>query len=576
MARVGLLAYFELLFVLVLLGHRWTPPPLASLLDGAKGVPRLLSEFAAYGTGEIARFAPLGLLAALALQRRSHRPAAALLVAALACVLSLFLATVVRALEIGWHGPWPGPLDLMLPTAGCLLGTSLAMKWRRGGRALLTFVPKLALASLVLVAFGGALLAGLVLEAAPLSFDAVRTTSAEKRRLYYLLESKNPRRIPFGRTETLRLSERDIGLILAWGLSGLGAGEHKARAEVGTQQLTVLMSARARGGDRPRYMNLVAGGQITVEGGRLRLRARRLRLGRLEVPQGLLAVMSPVVSAVVSGDRRMRPLIASVHRLEMGAAGIDVTYGRVDLPPGLVNDVFRGEGSTDDVLPAVRAQVRSLLEAADHLPAGEARVGAAVDAAFALAGARSSPSTALLENKAALLALGILLGHWRVEPLVGPVVDQESWPEALHAFRDSTLRGRKDWTRHFFVSAALAVVATEGLSNEAGLFKEELDADKGGSGFSFADLLADRAGTAFALAATRDEKAARTMQERLAQGFRVDEFFPPAADLPEGLAETELQAGYGGVGGEGYGRLLAEIERRVATCAAYRESEQTP
>ncbi|MHC4581849.1 MAG: hypothetical protein ACYS14_10355, partial [Planctomycetota bacterium] len=98
----------------------------------------------------------------------------------------------------------------------------------------------------------------------------------------------------------------------------------------------------------------------------------------------------------------------------------------------------------------------------------------------------------------------------------------------------------------------------------------ELDAGRGGSGFSFADLLADRAGTTFALRATRDAASAFAMQDRLARGFRIEEFFPPAADLPEGIPDAELQWRYGGVGGRAYNQLIDEIERRIAACAAYR------
>ena len=108
------------------------------------------------------------------------------------------------------------------------------------------------------------------------------------------------------------------------------------------------------------------------------------------------------------------------------------------------------------------------------------------------------------------------------------------------------------------------------MSDAAGLLKEELDASRGGSGFSFADLLADRAGTTFALRATSDKVSARAMQDRLARGFLIEEFFPPAADLPEGIPDAELQSRYGGVGGQAYNRLIEEIEQRIATCAAYR------
>jgi hypothetical protein len=113
-------------------------------------------------------------------------------------------------------------------------------------------------------------------------------------------------------------------------------------------------------------------------------------------------------------------------------------------------------------------------------------------------------------------------------------------------------------------------VLSDGASDAAGLLKEELDADRGGSGFSFGDLLADRAGTTFAVRATRDNVSARIIQERIARGFRVDEFFPQAADLPEGIPDAELQSHYGGVGGQAYNRLIDEIEQRIAACAAYR------
>ena len=174
----------------------------------------------------------------------------------------------------------------------------------------------------------------------------------------------------------------------------------------------------------------------------------------------------------------------------------------------------------------------------------------------------------MLENRAALLALGILLGHPRLEQLVGQVMDQRDWGRAAPYAR-TTLRGRDDWTKHFFVSAALTVLSAQAPSDAIGLFKEELDAG-GGSGFSFGDLMADRAGTTFALLATRDDTRARALQERLAAGFRVDDFFPEAADLPENIQDAELQARYGGVGGPLFRQYAAEVERRLWRCPGYR------
>ena len=147
-------------------------------------------------------------------------------------------------------------------------------------------------------------------------------------------------------------------------------------------------------------------------------------------------------------------------------------------------------------------------------------------------------------------------------------MDERDWRRAAPLAR-TTLRGRDDWTQHFFVSAALTVLSAQAPSDAIGLFKEELDAG-GGSGFSFGDLMADRAGTTFALLATQDDAAARSLQTRLAVGFRVDDFFPEAADLPENIQAAELEGRYGGVGGRLFRQYAAEVERRLWSCPAYR------
>jgi uncharacterized protein YfiM (DUF2279 family) len=58
------------------------------------------------------------------------------------------------------------------------------------------------------------------------------------------------------------------------------------------------------------------------------------------------------------------------------------------------------------------------------------------------------------------------------------------------------LLGRYDSAQHFVISAALAAWAGEPAANAIGVYKE-IDDSRRGSGFSFADLAADRAGTRF-------------------------------------------------------------------------------
>jgi hypothetical protein len=221
-----------------------------------------------------------------------------------------------------------------------------------------------------------------------------------------------------------------------------------------------------------------------------------------------------------------------------------------------------------DIITPAKQYYRALVETAPKMPAGDQRFMAFVQAVFRLARERSATGDPVLENRAALVALGALLGDSRVGGFQRGVIDEAQRTAAARVAGQVTIRGRRDWTQHFCVSAAITATSNEAASNQIGIMKERMDMRPGGSGFSFADLAADRAGTRLAVAATRDETAARAMQERLSGKFALDDLFPQAADLPEGLSEAALKSRYGGVGGPGYKELMADIERRLDRCAA--------
>src|SRR6185436_867681 len=132
----------------------------------------------------------------------------------------------------------------------------------------------------------------------------------------------------------------------------------------------------------------------------------------------------------------------------------------------------------------------------------------------------------------------------------------------------TTLREREDWPRHFCLSAALAVLEHPLVSDAGGLMKEQLDALTHGSGFSFGDLAADRAGVRFAQAATDTETSARAMQTRLGESYTADDFFPPVSDLPENLTVEAFRRDYGGVGDQRYRQKIREVEARLDSCPA--------
>jgi len=127
-----------------------------------------------------------------------------------------------------------------------------------------------------------------------------------------------------------------------------------------------------------------------------------------------------------------------------------------------------------------------------------------------------------------------------------------------------TLAGRDDFPKHFLISAAIASEAGSPLADAIGVYKE-IDDSRGGSGFSFNDIGADRAGTRFGEVASRSPERARKLARALAAGAAESDFMPDVSDLPEFMQEAEFKRRYGGVGGPGYARMMATIEARVAS-----------
>ena len=564
LAAVGLLAWAALLGTTVL-------EPSARVLGGANvldirsaaGAFTILRGLLVSGALLALRFAPLGLLAVLALPDRDSRLGRAFRVALPAVTLALGLAFLALAVRGGLVPP--GPFVLLLPGLGVLLGVWAGLAWRRGWWSRLLFLPKLALLAAA-VAVAGLGLAVAALEREPAVPETPPLSSDDRRHLVGLFRGKDPREIPPGETRTVRLTAAELDQLVAWaGSVGVGA-----RTAVRLEPGGVSGVASLRVPRTGRWLNVAASTRVSIEKGHLSAAEPRLRAGRLTVPPVLLDALTPFVVAGLRGDRDLRRILPAVERLALAPDGVTLSYGYVSMPRGLLARLVWGEEGSEAQREALHAHVERLLEVLPTVPPGDARFTRALEASFALARARSAPGSAVEENRAALLALGVVLGHPRLARAVGEKLDSGRVELARRVRGETTVRGRADWTRHFAVSGALTVLSAVAPSDAAGLLKEELDAD-GGSGFSFGDLLADRAGTTLAEVATRDETSAAAVQARLAAGVRVEEVFPPADDLPEGIPDAELQARYGGVGGALYARLAGEIERRVSACAVYRD-----
>ena len=207
----------------------------------------------------------------------------------------------------------------------------------------------------------------------------------------------------------------------------------------------------------------------------------------------------------------------------------------------------RGDRSVSEVLPAL--------------------MGATQQRSVALAFTASAPrlqDEAARDNRAVLLLLGLYVNRVSLATLVPAARD---WP-TLPA-RTLTLQGREDWAQHYLTSAAMATDLGGRLSDLIGMYKELLDAapQGQGSGFSFNDLAADKAGVRLGRLAVGAPVA---WQARLASLHADTDLLPDVRDLPEFLTEAQLHQRYGGIDAPAYRALMQDIDRRIAQTPALR------
>ncbi len=398
-------------------------------------------------------------------------------------------------------------------------------------------------AGLLGLALAAALLLTLAIDGQPRVPYRDDVSPADVDRAVVLLRQHDPRRVPTGQLRSLTLSERDVDLLVQYGARRWLGANTQVRLRPG--QLILQASAALPGG---RWLNL----DLALRQNTAMPEIERLRVGRLPLPD---ALAMPLLRAVAA-RRGLQPdawlAVGWIEHVAMRPGSVSVSY-RIDADtvPRL-----RAAIVAPPEQQRLRAYQERLLQLSRGVPGRVSSVSELLVPLFALAAQRTGATgDAVAENRAALLILALFANH---QPLGRLVPAAYQWTQPLPVL--VKMRRRHDSAQHFLVSAVIAAQAGTPLADAVGLWKELADARRGGSGFSFNDLGADRAGTRFGELAVRDP---RRLQTLIASGVRDEHLMPDVSDLPEGLPESEFVARFGGVGGAGYNRLLATIESRI-------------
>lgn len=406
--------------------------------------------------------------------------------------------------------------------------------------------------SIVLLAVAVVVLAFQVVEDTPLVSTSVAPAPASLLRARAILHRNDPRKLARDERREVAISGPDLEALVA--LAARRGLQADTRVELHQGGAAIRYSALLPRNPLGRYLNV----STRVGAGADGLKFEQVRVGRMPVPPALFqaALEHYLQRSQFAPD--MALLARSIDRVAITPAGVRVAYTwqpeLLDSARALAIEPARRDGLAD-------AQ-RRLVARIDSLGTRPtAPLAAVLGPLLQEAGERASPGARSNAYRDILLVTAAQLSGHDIALLIP---EARQWPRP-HPIT-LTLRGREDLAQHFTVSAALAAWAGEPLANTIGLDKEVSDS-RGGSGFSFVDLAADRSGTRLGELAVRDPER---LAAAVSAGLRDASLLPPIDGLPESMMADEFQRRFGGVDAPAYKRMADEVERRVAALALFR------
>lgn len=403
-------------------------------------------------------------------------------------------------------------------------------------------------------------------ESHPLVASKAKLTTGDIARAKQLKVKYDPRQLKERETSILKVTEKDLNILIGYMIAQSSQADRvysqaNLEPDVGELLFTVCLPQMPIGS----YLNLTASFREVESKPRL----HRIAIGRINLRGPFVRpvlFLGSKLAQKMNITQELALALEAVKDVQFRSEEFVLTYEwRADVSKKiaekgrslLVSDQDRGR------LIEYNAQIA---RTAGKINEESAPLTIFMSPVFALAQQRSrvngDPAS---ENRSAILALTMFANGRPITPLVG---DQSGEHIVRPKRVTTTLRGRTDLPRHFMISAALVALADSRLSNVVGLFKE-LDDSMGGSGFSFVDLLADRAGVRFAELSTASAEKAQWVQQRISESSDESVFMPEIGDLNEGMMQKTFKQRYRDTDSATYRAEKQEMERRIDSCKLY-------
>lgn len=356
-----------------------------------------------------------------------------------------------------------------------------------------------------------------------------------------------------GEIKTIVLNQKDVNIAASYLLNHFF--ENTVQIQVGKDlvfaQIAVFVPRTFWG----RYLDFSF--KLIQAGDRIEITS--FKIGEISIPDPAANYLIPAIMHAPPLKKYWQLGQQYVRHVQFTGEGIQISYlgAIVDAAKQLVIQQHREYPN----LHLYQQQINDIVS--QHDPAWRLSLNDIMQPLFLAAYHRSTEETAIRENRAVIIAVGSYIYKYdlrRYLPL-GLVYSKEY---SVFAYK------RIDIPQHFIASALLAAVDSSLLGERLGEDKELADAEKG-SGFSFIDLTADRAGTRFGQQAIGSPKQARELQRLMSQAKDYTSIIPDIQGLPEHMDEPTFRARFDNTDSPLYRSMIAEIDDRINALPLYQQ-----
>ncbi|HEY9051260.1 MAG TPA: hypothetical protein VIQ03_06925 [Gammaproteobacteria bacterium] len=373
-----------------------------------------------------------------------------------------------------------------------------------------------------------------------------------------LIQNNDPTRFSKKQKRQLQINENDLNLLLRY-LSDKTDDQIRAKTIILPSILYLQTSITLQNNPFGEFLNIAA----ELEQIDQKLKIKSMDIGEVSVPAFIAnALVDHLHTHLQDNYMEYQATIQSVDNFQLQQHVLSVNYHWQPELANQIKDQLSSRLITKEQKEIFLAYHQQLAIVINNIRDTRPSLTLLLNEMFQFAKQRSLLSDPIMENRAMLITLGAYMLNKNIPELIGMASTKNIKRKNFY------LLNRNDLSKHLVISSALTAMADSAFAHAIGLDKELSDSD-GGSGFSFADLTADRAGVTLATTALSSENNARVMQLRLASVSLESDYMPDINQMPEGIQKLDFSLAYRNTESPEYKLIITEIDQRIANCSIY-------